>query len=227
MTTLGVSINKIISTFLHVPLIPGVILSREGSGVWAHNRSAVPIFVNSPTLDVPNSRTFSVFRIPPGFSMQIFSWDLAAVYAGLRDPACYDGPFDPHSVRLSLGKGWGAGYGRQYVECCPCWLEVMLLPGRWGPAANTHTEITLLQHGRLSRVLATTASQYKTRTKKYGQWSSEKKKCKSMTFMWCHNIVPAHIWMGLQSKFVFVIQWQVFLKNYRGCVIFGWGNLEN
>ena len=110
--------------------IPGVILSREGSGVWAHNRSAVPIFVNSPTLDVPNSRTFSVFRIPPGFSMQIFSWDLAAVYAGLRDPACYDGPFDPHSVRLSLGKGWGAGYGRQYVECCPCWLEVMLLPGR-------------------------------------------------------------------------------------------------
>ena len=189
---------------LHVPLVPGVILSREGSGVWAHNRSSVPIFVNSPTLDVPNSRTFSVFRIPPGFSMQIFSWDLAAVYAGLRDPACYDGPFDPHSVRLSLGKGWGAGYGRQYVECCPCWLEVMLLPGRWSRSQAA----TLTQRSHFYNTVAwTAASQYKTRTKKNGV---QRRKCKSMTFMWCHNIVPAHIWMGLQSKFVFVIQWQVF-----------------
>ena len=98
--------------------------------MWVHNRSQVPVFVNSPTLDVPNSRTFAVFKIPPGFSMQVFSWDLARLYCSLRDPAAYDGPFDPHSVRLSFAKGWGPGYARQYVECCPCWLEVMLLPGR-------------------------------------------------------------------------------------------------
>lgn len=105
-------------------------MSREEGGVWLHNRSNVPIFVNSPTLDIPNSRTFSVFKIPPAFSMEIFNWDLSRVYSSVRDPAAYDGPFDPHSVRLSIGKGWGHSYARQYVECCPCWLEIMLLPSR-------------------------------------------------------------------------------------------------
>jgi len=108
----------------------GLIVSRDDSGVWVHNRSQVPLFVNSPTLDVPNSRTFSVFKIPPGFSMQVFSWDLARLYSTLRDPAAYDGPFDPHSLRLSFAKGWGGSYARQSVECCPCWLEIMLTPPR-------------------------------------------------------------------------------------------------
>jgi len=108
----------------------GLILSRDESGVWVHNRSQVPLFVNSPTLDVPNSRTFSVFKIPPGFSMQVFSWGLARLYSTIRDPAAYDGPFDPHSLRLSFAKGWGGSYARQYVECCPCWLEIMLTPPR-------------------------------------------------------------------------------------------------
>ena len=49
------------------------------------------------------------------------------------------GPAGPRLLRRPLrpalcppqpGEGVGAGYGRQYVECCPCWLEVMLLPGR-------------------------------------------------------------------------------------------------
>jgi len=108
----------------------GLIINRDETGIWAHNRSNVPIFVNSPTLDVPNSRTFNVFKIPPGFSMQIFNFDLARTYQSLRDPSCYDGPFDPYSVRLSFAKGWGQNYARQYIECCPCWLEILLIPPR-------------------------------------------------------------------------------------------------
>jgi len=108
----------------------GLIINKDDEGVWCHNRTHVPIFVNSPTLDVPNSRTFNVFKIPPGFSMQIFNFELSNMYKRLRDPSCYDGPFDPHSVRLSFAKGWGQNYSRQSVDCCPCWLEILLLPPR-------------------------------------------------------------------------------------------------
>lgn len=106
----------------------GLILSHDEAGVWAYNRTEVPIFVNSPTLDLPNSRTFNVFKIPPGYTLQIFSWAVAQHYARIRDPQMQDGPFDPHAVRLSFAKGWGSKYSRQSVDCCPCWLEVLLRP---------------------------------------------------------------------------------------------------
>jgi len=106
----------------------GLILSHDEDGVWAYNRTEVPIFVNSPTLDLPNSRTFSVFKIPPGYTLQIFSWSVARHYARIRDPLLQDGPFDPHAVRLSFAKGWGSKYSRQSVDCCPCWIEVLLRP---------------------------------------------------------------------------------------------------
>ena len=109
-------------------LFTGVLLSRDEAGVWLHNRTEVPLFVNSPTLDIPNSRTFSVFKIPPGYSMQIFNFQLSAVYQRTRDPSAYEGPYDPHAMRLSFAKGWGQGYSRQSVECCPCWLEILLNP---------------------------------------------------------------------------------------------------
>merc|ERR1719228_259558 len=108
----------------------GVILSHDERGVWAYNRTEVPIFVNSPTLDVPNSRTYSVFKIPPGYSMQIFNYELSKLYQRIRDPALLDGPFDPHAVRISFAKGWGPSYSRQFIDCCPCWLEILLLPPR-------------------------------------------------------------------------------------------------
>lgn len=108
----------------------GVILSHDEAGVWAYNRTEVPVFVNSPTLDVPNSRTFSVFKIPPGYSMQIFNYEISKLYQRLRDPALLDGPFDPHAVRISFAKGWGPSYSRQFIDCCPCWLEILLLPPR-------------------------------------------------------------------------------------------------
>lgn len=108
----------------------GLILSHDEQGVWAYNRTEVPLFVNSPTLDVPNSRTFSVFKIPPGYSMQIFNYEISKLYQRIRDPATLDGPFDPNSVRISFAKGWGPSYSRQFIDCCPCWLEILLVPPR-------------------------------------------------------------------------------------------------
>ena len=122
--------KKHIEIFLHICYISGVILSHDEQGVWAYNRTEVPIFINSPTLDVPNSRTYSVFKIPPGYSMQIFNYEISKLYQRLRDPTTLDGPFDPNAVRISFAKGWGPSYSRQFIDCCPCWLEILLVPPR-------------------------------------------------------------------------------------------------
>jgi len=106
----------------------GLIIHQDDTGVWAHNRCEAPVFVNSPTLDPVNSSKFTVVKIPPGYSLQVFNFDLARLYERIRDPALYDGPVDPHAVRISFVKGWGTKYSRQFVECCPCWLELLLAP---------------------------------------------------------------------------------------------------
>jgi len=106
----------------------GVKLEKDETGLWVHNRSMFPVFVNSPTMDTVNSRQFSVVKIPQGFSLQVFSFEVAKMYEKVRDPKLYDGPVDPYSVRLSFAKGWGLHYKRQSVECCPCWVEVFLSP---------------------------------------------------------------------------------------------------
>mgnify|MGYP003690745117 CR=1 FL=1 len=105
----------------------GLVLSREGNGVWLYNRSAYPVFVNSPTLDNPHSRTSVVIRVNPGYSMNIFSYDLASVFGALlQGRSCVDGPYDPTSIRISFAKGWGPSYHRQFITSCPAWLEVLL-----------------------------------------------------------------------------------------------------
>ncbi|XP_047358239.1 uncharacterized protein LOC124952423 [Vespa velutina] len=125
----------------------GIMLSQEADGVWAYNRSESPIFVNSPTLDDPESRTLLVYRVPPGFCLNIF--DRAKViqlpsYTGGGNsriissnngnnnaPSAFSsGPVDINSVRISFAKGWGPKYSRQEVTSCPCWLEVLLAPCR-------------------------------------------------------------------------------------------------
>ncbi|XP_014487352.1 PREDICTED: mothers against decapentaplegic homolog 6 isoform X2 [Dinoponera quadriceps] len=114
----------------------GLTLSQEADGVWAYNRSESPIFVNSPTLDDPESRTLLVYRVPPGFCLNIF--DRAKILqlpyggggGGAGAGGFASGPVDINSVRISFAKGWGPKYSRQEVTSCPCWLEVHLAPCR-------------------------------------------------------------------------------------------------
>ncbi|EFN63356.1 Mothers against decapentaplegic-like protein 6 [Camponotus floridanus] len=118
----------------------GLTLSQEADGVWAYNRSKSPIFVHSPTLDEPESRTLLVYRVPSGFCLNIFdrAKTLQLPYnggggggnGGQTAGFAASGPVDINSVRISFVKGWGPKYSRQEVTSCPCWLEVLLAPCR-------------------------------------------------------------------------------------------------
>ncbi|XP_034032300.1 mothers against decapentaplegic homolog 6b isoform X2 [Thalassophryne amazonica] len=104
----------------------GILLSKEPDGVWAYNRSDHPIFVNSPTLDVPNSRTLVVRKVMPGYSIKVFDYERSCLLRHTTEPDLLDGPYDPNSVRISFAKGWGPCYSRQFITSCPCWLEILL-----------------------------------------------------------------------------------------------------
>ena len=108
----------------------GLVLSMEEDGVWVYNRSDYPLFVNSPTLDIPNSRTLVVKKLQPGFAIKIYSYELSELMARTRDPQFLDGPYDPNAVRISFAKGWGPHYSRQFITSCPCWIEVLLRVNR-------------------------------------------------------------------------------------------------
>lgn len=104
----------------------GILLSKEPDGVWAYNRSEHPIFVNSPTLDVPNCRTLIVRKVMPGYSIKVFDYEKSCLLQHTTDLDYPDGPYDPNSVRISFAKGWGPCYSRQFITSCPCWLEILL-----------------------------------------------------------------------------------------------------
>lgn len=117
----------------------GLTLSQEADGVWAYNRSENPIFVNSPTLDDPESRTLLVYRVPPGFCLNIFDrakvlqlpyYNTGGNSRSNVTSGFPTGPIDINSVRISFAKGWGPKYSRQEITSCPCWLEVLLAPCR-------------------------------------------------------------------------------------------------
>ncbi|KAL0968875.1 hypothetical protein UPYG_G00273040 [Umbra pygmaea] len=107
----------------------GILLSKEPDGVWAYNRSQHPIFVHSPTLGVPGSRSPVVRKVVSGYSIRVFDWDRAHPARHLQHTEhteLLDGPYDPNSVRISFAKGWGPCYSRQFITSCPCWLEILL-----------------------------------------------------------------------------------------------------
>ncbi|CAG2163608.1 unnamed protein product [Oppiella nova] len=104
----------------------GVTISREEDGVWVYNRSNDPIFVNSPTLDPPNTRNLTVYKVFPGFSIKVFDFEIAQNYRRLHAIEPPDGPMDHNAFRISFAKGWGPDYSRQFITSCPCWLEVLL-----------------------------------------------------------------------------------------------------
>ena len=138
------------------------MLSQESDGVWAYNRSESPIFVNSPTLDDPESRTLLVYRVPSGFCLNIFdrAKTLQRPYTSTitsisntlsTNPSFTSGPVDVNSVRISFAKGWGPKYSRQEVTSCPCWLEVLLAPCRWSclqPAGFCRSSSSFLSSSR-------------------------------------------------------------------------------
>ncbi|XP_033823834.1 mothers against decapentaplegic homolog 6b [Periophthalmus magnuspinnatus] len=103
----------------------GILLSKEPDGIWAYNRSHHPIFVNSPTLDVPSGRTLVVRKVMPGYSIKVFDYERSCLLRHTLDTEP-DGPYDPNSVRISFAKGWGPCYSRQFITSCPCWLEILL-----------------------------------------------------------------------------------------------------
>uniref|UniRef100_A0A670ZI23 Mothers against decapentaplegic homolog n=2 Tax=Pseudonaja textilis TaxID=8673 RepID=A0A670ZI23_PSETE len=104
----------------------GILLSKEADGVWAYNRSEHPIFVNSPTLDIPSCRTLIVHKVMPGYSIKAFDYEKSCLLNHAPDLDYPDGPYDPNSVRISFAKGWGPCYSRQFITSCPCWLEILL-----------------------------------------------------------------------------------------------------
>uniref|UniRef100_A0A671MSI2 Mothers against decapentaplegic homolog n=1 Tax=Sinocyclocheilus anshuiensis TaxID=1608454 RepID=A0A671MSI2_9TELE len=104
----------------------GLLLSNEPDGVWAYNRSQHPIFVNSPTLDIPGSRSLVVRKVMPGYSIKVFDYECSSMLRHGAKSELLDGPYDPNSVRISFAKGWGPCYSRQFITSCPCWLEILL-----------------------------------------------------------------------------------------------------
>ena len=129
-------IGLILTYFL---FISGILLSHSyEEGLWVYNRTQSPIFVNSPTLEPPpplhnadldsNNYPFSVIKVLPGFSIQVFDYEKSLIYEKIRQPL--NGPFDPYSIRISFAKGWGGKYSRQVVTNCPCWLEILLAVSR-------------------------------------------------------------------------------------------------
>ncbi|KAL7980255.1 hypothetical protein Chor_001523 [Crotalus horridus] len=75
----------------------GILLSKEADGVWAYNRSEHPIFVNSPTLDIPNCRTLIVHKVMPGYSIKAFDYERSCLLKHVTDLEYPDGPYDPNS----------------------------------------------------------------------------------------------------------------------------------
>ncbi|KAK9737557.1 MH2 domain [Popillia japonica] len=106
----------------------GITLSREDSGIWVYNRSNIPIFVNSLTLE--NNIDSLPTRVPTEHCLCVFD----PVKIAHKDYTCNignpRGPIDTNSVTISFGKGWGHGYSRMEISSCPCWIEILLAPCR-------------------------------------------------------------------------------------------------
>ncbi|XP_014245502.1 mothers against decapentaplegic homolog 6 [Cimex lectularius] len=107
----------------------GVTLSKEDDGVWAYNMSDNPVFVNSPALDDPDSSFCIVYKVPPGYCLNVFT-ETARCKPWTTISRPHIGPIDPFSIRISFTKGWGPKYTRQEVTSCPTWLEILLAPCR-------------------------------------------------------------------------------------------------
>lgn len=125
-TSNDTKIESVIRTRRKIGL--GVMLFKEDDKVWIYNRSNIPVFITSPTMDMPNTRTLTVFKILPGHSVNVFDYNLSQLYQGIHNPELFNGPVYRNFVRISFAKGWGPKYSRRFVSCCPCSVEILLNP---------------------------------------------------------------------------------------------------
>lgn len=120
------------NVFFNIALfVSGVTLSREEDDcIWVYNRSENPIFVNSLTLEDPNSP--SPTRVPAEHCLCVYDPAKAAQqHFEWQNIYPQMGPIDPKSIRISFVKGWGGQrYSRKEITACPCWLEILLAPCR-------------------------------------------------------------------------------------------------
>ncbi|KAL3201921.1 hypothetical protein MRX96_012192 [Rhipicephalus microplus] len=96
----------------------GLTLSYDREGVWLYNRSEHAVFVASPTLDMPQVRNLTVFKVLPGFSKLVFNWQQARIHSSYPSVP-WDGPHASNVARISFVKGWGPKYARQIVTALP------------------------------------------------------------------------------------------------------------
>ncbi|KAB7504179.1 Mothers against decapentaplegic-like protein 6 [Armadillidium nasatum] len=130
-----------LSTFFNTPaktekisrvrakICQGLILWREGKAVWVYNRSKTPVYLNSASLD-GTFFNLNLYKCPPGYAMIIYYYEMARELMGRLDyklrRKC--DTTDVNSVRISFAKGWGKDYHRRQILCCPCWIEVHVVP---------------------------------------------------------------------------------------------------
>lgn len=108
--------------------VAGLVLWREDKVVWVYNRSEAPVYLNSASLD-GSFFNLNLYKCPPGYAMIIYYYEMAHALMGLPDykNKCLD-KADVNSVRISFAKGWGKNYHRREILCCPCWIEVHVVP---------------------------------------------------------------------------------------------------
>jgi len=120
-------------------LFPGVSLTRDHQTgkLRMQNHLSEPVFASSSS--VGNEEPFSVLRLAPGDSAEVFDPLVSReVEASLRPE---DGPVDVFSLKISFCKGWGGRYARRDVDLCPCWVEVCVLS--WFVMWIVHFTLTL------------------------------------------------------------------------------------
>ena len=106
----------------------GIQISCEDDGVWIYNHSDYPIFIQSPTLDfITKGRLPAVKKVQPSFSTRVFDFERCREMLECeKTPQSGNIPDDPFSFRVTVAKGWGPNYTRQYPSSCSCWIEVFL-----------------------------------------------------------------------------------------------------
>ena len=108
----------------------GLRLNWGEGKLWVECLSDSPIFIHSKSYNrAYHFSESTVVKLSTGGSLVVFD---GVAFAAQLDEAVhrgYDFTYGLQSyctIRMSLGKGWGAEYHRQDITSTPCWIEVHL-----------------------------------------------------------------------------------------------------